>query len=130
MCEYNLDKWRRILPNMKPKVFIKPPEYYAKKELEAQKAAAAKRKKMQDSLIKLVGKMHKGAKEKIHHGLVNSDDESTNVYIDPAAGDTLYKSSKSSSKTNAGTLKAIIGNGTAEEMTTYSVYNNWLTSNL
>lgn len=26
--DYNLDKWRRILPNMKPKVFVKPPEYY------------------------------------------------------------------------------------------------------
>ena len=26
--EYNLDKWRRLLPNMKPKIFYKPPEYY------------------------------------------------------------------------------------------------------
>jgi hypothetical protein len=29
--DLDLDKWRRLLPNMKPKVFVKPAEYYEKK---------------------------------------------------------------------------------------------------
>lgn len=36
-CDYNLDKWRRILPIMKPKIFYKPDSYYQQKAEQLKK---------------------------------------------------------------------------------------------
>ena len=91
-CDYNLDKWRRILPIMKPKIFYKPDSYYQQKAEQLKKQQAAKRKRIQDDLIKIVGKFSKDlTNEKHRKGLINSDEETTNVQIDPSASDPLYK---------------------------------------
>ncbi len=109
---------------MKPKVFIKPPEYYEKKQLEVQRQQALKRKKIQDSLIKIVGKFNKDLTDEKHrNGLINSDEENSSVYIDPVISDPLYKESinKKTGLNLKGTLTTS-GGGGDEEMSSYSVY--------
>ncbi len=70
-----------------------------------------------------MGKFNKDlTSEKHTHGLINSDEESSSLYIDPSVADPLYKA-KSSGLALKGNLGKTSGMAAGEEeMSTYTVY--------